>query len=200
MSTSFSKLLFAVVLTFFSAPFASAQILEGLLGRETPPERWGSVAAGISTFGQGAMLGYGQRALFGENADARFSVAYARQDFGEQNLGLEVAATALSYTYRPDTSAPRLFLVPYGGIGPRLLVQGGVYDYNPADFGFGTSTAVSLNIGALGGLEARLQSVGIFLELDLSLPAVGLIGSRFAFFPLAELTIPKLALGSNLYF
>ncbi len=196
MSTSFSKLLFAVVLTLFSAPFASAQVLEGLLGRETPPERWGSVAAGISTFGQGAMLGYGQRALFGENADARFSVAYARQDFGEQNLGLEVAATALSYTYRPDTSAPRLHLIPYGGIGPRLLVQGGVYDFSSAV----SSTAVSLNIGAVGGLEARLQSVGIFLELDLSLPAVGLIGSRFAFFPLAELTVPKLALGSNIYF
>lgn len=186
--------------SILAAPFALAQIsAPGLFARDTPPERWGSVAAGISTFGQGATLAYGQRGLFGENADARFSVAYSSQDYsyGGPTLGFEVAATALSYTYKPDTSAPRLHLVPYGGIGPRLLVQGGVNDYT---IFFETSTAVSLNVGAVGGLEARLQSVGIFLELDLSLPAVGVIGSRFAFFPLIELTVPKLALGTNVYF
>lgn len=194
MRSPYLKFLLAASLTLSLASFASAQVLEGLFARDTPPERWGSVAAGISTFGQGATLAYGQRALFGENADARFSVAYTSQ-FSGNDLGLELAVTALSYTYRPDTSAPRLHLVPYGGVGPRLLVQGGVYD-----FGSGvSSTAVSLNVGAVGGLEARLQNVGIFLELDLSLPAVGVIGSRFAFFPLAELTIPKLALGTNIY-
>lgn len=181
-----------LVALFLVSPLAAAQ---GLFGRAAPPERWGTAAAELSTYGQGAMIGYGQRELFGDNADARFSVAYAAQDYNG-SLGVEVAATALSYTYRPDGAEPQLRLMAYGGIGPRLLVQSGVYDPGLGD----TSTAVALNVGALGGLEARLQRFGIFLELHLSLPAVGLVGSSFSFFPLTTLTIPKLSLGTNVYF
>ncbi|ADI15201.1 hypothetical protein [Truepera radiovictrix] len=182
----------AALLFLLALSAASAQ---GLFGRAAPPERWATLAAELSTFGQGAMVGYGQEALFGDNADARFSVAYTVQAFSGE-LGAELAASALSYTYRPDGAQPQLFLMAYGGVGPRLLVQGGVYDFM-RDV---TSTAVALNVGALGGLEARLQRVGLFLELQLSLPAVGLVGSNLTFFPLPLLTVPKLSLGTNVYF
>jgi hypothetical protein len=173
----------------------SAASAQGLFGREAPPERWGTLAAELSSFGQGAMVGYGQEALFGDNADARFSVAYTLEGFSRE-LGVELAVSALSYTYRPEGAQPQLYLMAYGGVGPRLLVQGGVYDFT-RDV---TGTAVALNVGALGGLEARLQRVGLFLELQLALPAVGLVGPNLSFFPLAFLTVPKLSLGTNVYF
>jgi len=178
-----------VLLVLFTllAPIAAAQ------------EGWVSAAAATRFSLEGVTVSYGQRDLFGENADARFSATYFfSTPYGASGQGVELEASALSYTYEPDTSQERLYLIAYGGLGPRLLVQTGVYDYTLPDSG--PDTAFLLNVGAVGGLEARLRGVGIFLELDISLPAVGVTGGGLRVFPFYLLPTPKLALGTNIYF
>lgn len=172
--------------------FASAQTVS--------PKGWAGIAATTRFSGTGATLSYGQRDLLGDNTDARFSSSYYSLPAyaGYYSFELEAEASALSAGYEPDTTIGGLFIVPYGGIGPRLLVRAKSYDYE--DYYGEPAIAVVLNVGTVGGLEARIQRFGISLEFDVSLPALGLVGSQVAFFPFSVTPLPKLTLGANYYF
>ena len=158
------------------------------------PKGWGSLGAATRFSGTGLTAAYGQQDFFAPGTDARFGGGYSIDPFSGR-FAAELFADALAYTYdpAPDTG---LALVAYGGLGPRFLVQSGVYDYLDDS----TFTAYELNIGGVGGLEARLGSFGVLLEVDVSLPAFGLIGPRFRVFPFEVIPAPKLTLGANYYF
>ena len=82
--------------------------------------------------------------------------------------------------------------------GSDLLVQT-TYTYFAVETS-GYYTAYLLNVGGVGGLEARLGDFGVFLELDVSLPAFGLIGPYFRVFPTEAFPLPKLTLGASYFF
>lgn len=63
-------------------------------------------------------------------------------------------------------------------------MQSGIYDYVDGN----SATAYQLNISGVGGFETRLASFGVFLELDISVPTFGLIGSSFRVFPTQPVT------------
>ena len=153
------------------------------------------IEAGAATrFGaSGLTLSYGQQDLLAPGTDARFSASYFNAPYDASGFSAEVGADALAYTYDPDPERG-LALVAYGGLGPRFLVQSNTY-YGNSDF-----TSYQLNVGGVGGLEARLGHVGVLLELDISLPALGLIGPDFRVFPFDAIPVPKLTLGANYYF
>ena len=165
---------------------------------QTGPQRWASVGAATRFSGSGLTLSYGQKDLLSPGTDARFSANYTNSDpfYAGGGFTAELSADALAYTYDPDPERG-LALVAYGGLGPRLLVQP-VYIYYSPDTPLGT--AYGFNIGAVGGLEARLGTFGLFLELDVSLPAFGLIGPYFRVFPTEAFPAPKLTLGANYFF
>ena len=185
--------LFAVITVVF-AQTEPAQVVSARTG----PQQWASVGAATRFSGSGLTLSYGQRDLLSPGTDARFSANYTSSDplYAGGGFTAELSADALAYTYDPDP-ARGLALVAYGGLGPRLLVQPVYLSYSP-DAPLGT--AYGLNIGAVGGLEARLQNFGLFLELDVSLPAFGLIGPYFRVFPTEAFPLPKLTLGANYFF
>ncbi len=171
---------------FISAAFA-----------QTAPQRWASLGAAVR-FGSGLTLSYGQRDLFGPGTDARFGASYFSSDpsLAGGGFAAELSADALAYTYDPDPGRG-LALVVYGGLGPRFLVQP---VYIPSSLDAPLGTAYGLNVGGVGGLEARLQNVGVFLELDVSLPAFGLIGPSLRVFPTEAVPAPKLTRGANYLF
>ena len=179
------KIYFALVLICFTVP-AFAQ-------NATSPKQW--VGAGAATrFGaSGLTLSYGQQDLLAPGTDARFSASCFDAPYDASGFSAEVSADALAYTYDPDPERG-LALVAYGGLGPRFLVQSNTSYY---DSGY---TSYQLNVGGVGGLEARLSNFGLLLELDISLPALGLIGPDFRVFPFDAIPIPKLTLGANYYF
>lgn len=191
-------LLFAV-LTAMSVQVVSAQTVPAQnVSAPTEPQRWASVGAATRFSGSGLTLSYGQRDLLSPGTDARFSANYTNSDplYAGGGFTAELSADALAYTYDPDPERG-LALVAYGGLGPRILVQPVYLSYSP-DTPLGT--AYGLNVGAVGGLEARLQNFGLFLELDVSLPAFGLIGPSFRVFPTEAFPLPKLTLGANYFF
>lgn len=173
-------------------------ILVPTAAAQTVGPKWASVGAVTRFGGSGLSLAYGQQDFFAPGTDARFGGGYFNEVYyGDQGgrFSAELFADALAYTYDPDPDAG-LALVVYGGLGPRFLVQSNIYNYaNAVSF-----TAYGLNIGGVGGLEARLGSFGVFLELDISLPALGLIGPRFAVFPFEVMPLPKLTLGTTYTF
>lgn len=162
--------------------------------------QWAGVGAATRFSGSGLTLSYGQKDLFAPGTDARFSASYFNADpysgYGG-GFAAELSADALAYTYDPNPERG-LVLVAYGGLGPRLLVQSDVYYY--AYSYDGTFTSYQINVGGVGGLEARLGQFGLLLELDVSLPAFGLIGPYFKVFPFEVIPVPKLTLGANYYF
>ncbi len=162
--------------------------------------QWAGVGAATRFGGSGLTLFYGQKDLFAPGTDARFSASYFNADpysgYGG-GFAAELSADALAYTYDPNPERG-LALVAYGGLGPRLLVQSNVYYY--AYSYDGTFTSYQVNVGGVGGLEARLGQFGVLLELDVSLPAFGLIGPYFKVFPFEVIPVPKLTLGANYYF
>lgn len=161
--------------------------------------KWGSAGAATRFGGSGLTLAYGQQDLFAPGTDARFGAGYFNAPYYATGFSAEITADALATTYdpAPDTG---LALVAYGGLGPRFLVQSNVsyYAYPSADGG--TFTSYQLNVGGVGGFETRLGNLGVFLELDISLPAFGLIGPYFRVFPFEAIPVPKLTLGANYYF
>lgn len=182
--------------------FALAQTDETLTLAETNPSvpaQWGSLGAATRFFGNGVTLAYGQRDLLAPGTDARFGVGYFSSPygggFGAQST-VEVWADALTTTYDPAPGSG-LALIAYGGLGPRFLVQTGVYDYTSGE---NSANAYLLSVGGLRGLEARLGRVGLFLELEATLPAFGPIGPQFRDFPFDVGLGGKLTLGSNVYF
>ena len=140
------------------------------------PKQWAGVGAATRFDGSGVTLSYGQQDLFAPGTDARFSVSYVGPAYYETGFSAEVSADALAYTYDPDP-AQGLALVAYGGLGPRLLVRSNVYNYTYSVDA--TFASYQLDVGGVGGLEARLGNFGLLLELDVSLPALGLIGPYF---------------------
>lgn len=180
---------------------------------QTPPlsKRWGSLGATAALPGTGLSLGYGEQDFFAPGTDARFSVRYfSDMAYSNPSFGLEFRADALAYTYDPDPTQS-LALVAYGGLGPRFIVLAGIPDYasinydDPAyyenpNYVTPTMNAYLINIGGLGGLEARLGHFGLFLEVDLSLPTLGLVGPRFRALPLDVGTTAELTIGANYYF
>ena len=179
------KLFFALVL-FCCAAATFAQT-------DLSSKQW--IEAGAATrFGaSGLTLSYGQQDMLAPGTDARFSASYFSAPYDASGFSAEVSADALAYTYDPDPTQG-LALVAYGGLGPRFLIQSNTY-YGNSDF-----TSYQLNVGGVGGLEARLGHVGVLLELDISLPALGLIGPDFRVFPFDAIPVPKLTLGANYYF
>lgn len=172
--------------------------LVGLVTAQTPPSRqWASAGATTRFGGTGLTLAYGQQDFFAPGTDARFGLSYIGPAYYDTGFAAEVFADALAFTRDPAADTG-LTLVAYGGLGPRLLVQSGIYDY--LSDGGGTLTAYQVNVGGVGGFETRLNNIGVFLEVDLSLPAFGLIGPRFRFFPTDSIPVPRLILGGNLYF
>ncbi len=160
------------------------------------PTRWIGVGAATRFNGSGLTLSYGQRDLFAPGTDAHFSASYFNASPYSPGFAAELSADALAYTR--DPAAEGLALVAYGGLGPRFLVQSNVYYYA---YSFDdTYTSYQLNIGGVGGLEVRLRNFGVLLELDISLPAFGLLGPYFRVFPTEAFPIPKLTLGANYYF
>ena len=168
-----------------------------VFAQETGPKQWAGVGAATRFNGSGLTLSYGQQDLLAPGTDARFSVSYFNADPYTTGFAAELSADALAYTYDPDPERG-LALVAYGGLGPRFLVRSDVYAYSySAD---GPFTSYLLDVGGVGGLEARLGNFGLLLELDISLPAFGLIGPYFRVFPAEVIPIPKLTLGANYYF
>lgn len=173
------------------------------------PKHWGSLGATARFPGTGLSLAYGQQDLLAPGTDARFGARYFSDltyDYltGLPGFGLELRADALAYTYDPDPERS-LALVAYGGLGPRFLVLAGItdysyYDYNDPNAIPSSVNAYLINIGGLGGLEARLGRFGLFLEVDLSLPILGLVGPRFRAMPFDVGTALGLTIGSNYYF
>ncbi len=185
---------------------ASAQKPDARAVQTSPTtKQWGSLGATASIPGTGLALAYGQQDLFAPGTDARFGVRYfSDTTYDVPSFALELRADALAYTYDPNP-AKSLALVAYGGLGPRVLVRAGIYDYTSIDYNdpnytVPTVNAYLLNIGGLGGLEARLGRFGLFLEVDLSLPMLGLIGPRFRALPLDVGTTAELTIGANYYF
>jgi len=168
----------------------------GIVTAQTPPSKqWASAGATTRFGGTGLTLAYGQQDFFAPGTDARFGLSYIGPAYYDTGFAAELFADALAFTRDPAADTG-LTLVAYGGLGPRLLVQSGVYDY----LGSGSFTAYQVNVGGVGGFETRLNNIGVFLEVDLSLPAFGLIGPRFRFFPTDITPVPRLILGGNLYF
>lgn len=167
------------------------------------PKQWASLAAATrfsATSGTGLTLAYGQQDFFAPGTDARFSLGYfSAPSYSGGGFSAELSADALAYTKDPDPDEG-LALVAYGGLGPRLLVQTGVYSYDFNDPNPESVTAFNLNVGGVGGLETRLNNFGVFLELDVSLPAVGLVGPQFRVFPFDTGLGAKLTLGTSYYF
>jgi hypothetical protein len=156
--------------------------------------QWASVGAMTRFAGTGLSLAYGQQDLFAPGTDGRFGVGYTSNTYDSGAFSLELSADALAYTRdpAPDTS---LALTAYGGLGPRLFVQTNVYDY------YGNiGSAYLLTIGGIGGLETRLDQFGIFMELEVTIPVLGLVGSSFSTFPFQAMPVPKLIVGVNYFF
>jgi hypothetical protein len=196
------KRLFHALLVLAGCTFTLAQTDGALIPPEASPPvpaQWGSLGAATRFFGNGVTLAYGQRDLLAPGTDARFGVGYFSSPygggFGAQST-VEVWADALATTYEPAPGGG-LALIAYGGLGPRFLVQTGIYDYLSGE---NSANAYLLSVGGLGGLEARLNRVGLFLELEATLPAFGLIGPQFRAFPFDVGLGGKLTLGSNVYF
>lgn len=185
------RVLLTVVLLLTSPVFAQA-------GTRQPAKQWGSVGAATRFGNSGLTLGYGQQDLLSPGTDARFGATYFNSDPYNLNgaFSAELSADALAYTYDPGPQRG-LALVAYGGLGPRFLVQTTFVYYAQGD---SYLTAYQLNVGGVGGLEARLGDFGVFLELDVSLPALGLIGPYFRVFPTEAFPLPKLTLGANYFF
>jgi len=160
------------------------------------PKQWGSVGAATRFSATGLTLSYGQQDFFAPGTDARFGAGYFSDPYSG-GFAAELFADALAYTYDPLPESG-LALVAYGGLGPRLLVQTDVYSYVYEDPD--GVTAYLLSVGGLGGLETRLGSFGVFLELEVSLPAFGLIGPQFRAFPFEAGLGSRLNLGTNYYF
>lgn len=194
----------AVLLTLLALP-ASAQsetaapALEPSALTSQSGSSWGSLGAATRFFGNGVTLSYGQRDLLAPGTDARFGIGYFSSPYGGgfgTQSSVEVFADALAHTYDPAPGGG-LALVAYGGLGPRFILQTGVYDYFSGE---NSVNAYLLSVGGLGGLEARLDRVGLLLELEVTLPAFGLIGPQFRAFPFDTGLGGKLTLGSNVYF
>lgn len=162
-----------------------ALVLVSVGAAQNTPKQWGSIGV-VTRFGaSGVTLGYGQQNLLAPGTDARFSATYVDAFSGEGFIA-EVGADALAYTYDPRREG--LSLVAYGGLGPRLYVQTLTY-----------LNSYQLNVGGVGGLEARLQNVGVFLELDFSLPTFGIVDGSLRAFPFEVTPIPRLTLGANYF-
>ncbi len=175
-----------------AAPLASAQTATP----ETPTaKQWASLGAVTRFAGTGLAAAYGQQDFFALGTDARFGAAYFSSTLYGNGFAAEFFADALAYTRDPDPDSG-LALVAYGGLGPRFLIQSNIYD----DADGGSTAAYLLNIGGVGGFETRLESFGVFLELDISVPTFGLIGSSLRVFPIGAFPAPKLTLGANYYF
>ena len=160
--------------------------------------KWAGIGAATRFGSSGVTLSYGQQNLLAPGTDARFSAAYFSEPYGNSGFSVELSADALAYTYDPEPEQG-LALVAYGGLGPRFLVRPDtVYAYSYADAA--AFTIYQLNVGGVGGLEARLGNFGLLLELDISLPTFALIGPYFRVFPFDVTPIPKLTLGANYYF
>lgn len=188
------------LLTFGFLPALAQSSLSDALG--TPPKQWASLGAATRfsiSSGTGLTVAYGQQDFFAPGTDARFSFGYFSAPYYSSGFSAELSADALAYTYDPNPDAG-LALVAYGGLGPRLLVQTNIYDYNYENPDPESITAFNLNVGGVGGLETRLNDFGVFLEFDVSLPALGLIGPRFQVFPFGTGLGAKLTLGTNYYF
>lgn len=159
-------------------------------------DQWAGAGAATRFGTSGLTLSYGQEDLLAPGTDARFSASYFSADPGSTGFAIELSADALAHTYDPKPEG--LALVAYGGLGPRFLVRPDIYYYTY--YFDGAFTSYQLNIGGVGGLEARLNDFGLLLELDISLPVLGLIGPYFRVFPFEAIPIPKLTLGANYYF
>lgn len=183
-----------VVALLFAFPLAYAHTTTPEAPAPTS-KQWASLGAVTRFAGTGLTVAYGQQDFFAPGTDARFGGGYFGTTLYSNGFAAELFADALASTYDPDPDAG-LALVAYGGLGPRLLVQSSVYDYADGSSG----TAYQLNIGGVGGFETRLKSFGVFLELDISVPAFGLIGSSLRVFPIEAFPVPKLTLGSSYYF
>lgn len=190
------NLLFLVCLLVPAAAFAQTQNAQAVVSVPTT-KQWASIGATTRFSGTGLTIAYGQQDLFAPGTDGRFAVGYTSSSYnsyGSDSFSLELSSDALAYTRDPAADTG-LSLIAYGGLGPRLLVQTGIYDY------FGNIVnAYLLNIGGLGGLETRLNQFGVFLELDASMPVLGLVGPTFAVFPFQAFPTPKLTLGVNYFF
>ncbi len=184
------KIYLALVLICFTVP-AFAQ-------NETSSKQWAGVGAATRFSGSGLTLSYGQQNLLAPGTDARFSISYFNADpYNTTGFAAELSADALAYTYDPNPERG-LALIAYGGLGPRFLVRSDIYYYA---YSFdGPFTSYLLDVGGVGGLEARLGNFGLLLELDVSLPAFGLVGPYFRVFPVEVTPAPKLTLGANYYF
>lgn len=165
-------------------------------------EQWASVGAATRfaiSPGTGLSVAYGQEDFFAPGTDARFGFSYFSAPAYGGGFSAELSADALAYTKDPDPDTG-LSLIAYGGLGPRLLVQTNIYSYGFDDPNPESVTAFNLNVGGVGGLETRLNNFGVFLELDITLPTIGLVGPQFRVFPFETGLGAKLTLGSNYYF
>jgi len=188
-----------IVLVFCTLPVFSQPSSPDAQAAALTPKRWVSAGAATRFGSSGLTLAYGQQDLLAPGTDARFGVGYFNAPPYAAGFSAELSADALAYTYDP-ASGNGLALVAYGGLGPRFLVQSSVFYYAyPSEDG-GPFTSYQVNVGGVGGLEARLGNFGVLLELDVSLPAFGLIGPYFRVFPFEVIPIPKLTLGANYYF
>ncbi len=185
---------FIVVAALLAFPFSYAQTTAPEAPAPTS-KQWASLGAVTRFAGTGLTVAYGQQDFFALGTDARFGVAYFGSTLYGSGFAAELFADALAYTRDPEPDEG-LVLVAYGGLGPRFLVQSDVYDANDG----GSTTAYQLNIGGVGGFETRLSLFGVFLELDISVPTFGLIGSSLRVFPIEAFPVPKLTLGANYYF
>lgn len=119
-----------------------------------------------------------------------------------EGVGLELSGEALSYFGNDPHPKPGIRLLSYAGLGPRLSAE-----FSQVDRGFFNPHSpnapqpviniYSLNVGVLGGVEARLQNFGIFLEMDLSAPAFTLAGDRFRTLAFQYSSPMRLSLGAT---
>lgn len=189
------KFLASTLLALLSMTFAQTPTAQAVVSSPVS-KQWASAGATTRFAVTGLTLAYGQQDLFAPGTDGRFGIGYTSggYGYGSGTFSLELSADALAYTRdpAPDTG---LALIAYGGLGPRLLVQTNIYDYVG-----NVSNAYLINIGGVGGFETRLNQFGIFMELDISMPVLGLVGSSFSVFPFQAFPIPKLTLGVNYFF
>ncbi len=185
---------FIVVAALLAFPFSYAQTTAPEAPAPTS-RQWGSLGAATRFAGTGLTIAYGQQDFFAPGTDARFGGGYFGATVYGNGFAAELFADALAYTRDPEPDEG-LALVAYGGLGPRFLVQSSIYDYADGS----STTAYLLNIGGVGGFETRLKSFGVFLELDISVPTFGFIGSSLRVFPIEAFPVPKLTLGANYYF